>query len=130
MVDFSDLANLPPIFQNDDGTFYIDYSPFENFSVEPKKSPLKHCILKAIKRYKIGSVKTVSCACCCNSFIVGDKVMDLPCHFINNRSDKIKHLFHDDCIKAWFKLQDTCPICRCNFNKHETQILDFMKSKK
>ncbi|KAG0742071.1 hypothetical protein G6F57_010151 [Rhizopus arrhizus] len=42
------------------------------------------------------------CAVCKDAFDVTEKVIQLPC----------EHIFHDDCIKPWLKLNSTCPVCR------------------
>ena len=43
-----------------------------------------------------------SCPVCKEDFIVGNKMMDLPC----------KHYFHEDCLMPWLNQHDSCPICR------------------
>jgi len=43
------------------------------------------------------------CSVCKDDFVVGDKVLRLPC----------SHIFHDeDCIVPWLKQSGTCPVCR------------------
>ena len=43
-----------------------------------------------------------SCPVCKEDFIVGNKMMDLPC----------KHYFHEECLMPWLNQHDSCPICR------------------
>jgi E3 ubiquitin-protein ligase RNF115/126 len=43
-----------------------------------------------------------SCSVCKEDFVLGNKMMDLPC----------KHYFHEECLMPWLKQHDSCPICR------------------
>ncbi|KAI8878114.1 hypothetical protein K501DRAFT_196627 [Backusella circina FSU 941] len=40
------------------------------------------------------------CAVCKDAFGPEETVLELPC----------EHIFHDDCIKPWLKLNGTCPV--------------------
>ncbi|GAA5813109.1 hypothetical protein MFLAVUS_006578 [Mucor flavus] len=42
------------------------------------------------------------CAVCKDQFESHEIVIELPC----------EHIFHDECIKPWLKLNSTCPVCR------------------
>ncbi|CAO3702851.1 unnamed protein product [Rhizopus stolonifer] len=42
------------------------------------------------------------CAVCKDTFEITERVIQLPC----------EHIFHDDCIRPWLKLNSTCPVCR------------------
>ncbi|KAI7870645.1 hypothetical protein BDF14DRAFT_1720708, partial [Spinellus fusiger] len=42
----------------------------------------------------------VDCAVCKDEFDREEKVIELPC----------LHIFHDDCIKPWLKMNGTCPV--------------------
>ncbi|OBZ82973.1 putative RING finger protein P32A8.03c, partial [Choanephora cucurbitarum] len=44
----------------------------------------------------------IDCAVCKDNFEPTEQVIELPC----------LHIFHDDCIKPWLKLNGTCPVCR------------------
>lgn len=46
------------------------------------------------------------CVICLTDYEKGVKGIILPCI----------HLFHSECIKDWFKTQDTCPICKFKLN--------------
>ena len=43
-----------------------------------------------------------SCSVCKEDFVIGNKMMDLPC----------KHYFHEECLMPWLNQHDSCPICR------------------
>ncbi|ORZ15889.1 hypothetical protein BCR42DRAFT_416099 [Absidia repens] len=44
----------------------------------------------------------IDCAVCKDDFNISELVIELPC----------QHVFHDDCIKPWLKVNGTCPVCR------------------
>ena len=52
------------------------------------------------KLYKFGNENT--CSVCKEDFIIGNKMMDLPCN----------HYFHEECLMPWLNQHDSCPICR------------------
>ena len=43
-----------------------------------------------------------TCSVCKEDFVIGSKLMDLPC----------KHAFHEECLMPWLNQHDSCPICR------------------
>ena len=43
-----------------------------------------------------------TCSVCKEDFVIGNKMMDLPC----------KHYFHEECLMPWLNQHDSCPICR------------------
>ncbi|ORY97783.1 hypothetical protein BCR43DRAFT_523899 [Syncephalastrum racemosum] len=50
------------------------------------------------------------CAVCKEEFEIHETVTELPC----------AHLFHDDCIKPWLKVNGTCPVCRRSLNSESS----------
>ncbi|KAL0091937.1 hypothetical protein J3Q64DRAFT_1875620 [Phycomyces blakesleeanus] len=44
----------------------------------------------------------VDCAVCKEEFDIKERVIELPC----------AHIFHNECIKPWLKMNGTCPVCR------------------
>ncbi|KAI9032508.1 hypothetical protein CLU79DRAFT_841833 [Phycomyces nitens] len=44
----------------------------------------------------------VDCAVCKEEFEIIERVVELPC----------AHIFHNECIKPWLKMNGTCPVCR------------------
>jgi hypothetical protein len=39
---------------------------------------------------------------------------------------KCKHIFHRNCIKKWFVVNDTCPVCRTNMKFYEGSYYKFL----
>ena len=74
---------------------------------QPPQHPVPDTIVNELPEITIDSVDKLDgdkkdCTICLNSFKHGDKALILPCI----------HIFHTDCIKKWFKTQNTCPICK------------------
>ena len=46
--------------------------------------------------------KGPTCTVCLDALRVGDRVLRLPCG----------HLFHEPCLKPWFRQEHVCPNCR------------------
>ena len=42
-----------------------------------------------------------NCSICLEDFVVGDKIIYLPCF----------HYYHSKCIDTWVKNSDKCPLC-------------------
>lgn len=66
------------------------------------------------KLYKFGNENT--CSVCKEDFIIGNKMMDLPCN----------HYFHEECLMPWLDQHDSCPICRFEL---KTDDVDYEKMK-
>lgn len=72
-----------------------DRSPKRN-SVSPgnpEKSPL-------INNLYFDSDNQIDCSVCKEDFVLEESVIELPC----------MHLYHDDCINPWLKVNGTCPV--------------------
>lgn len=71
-------------------------------------------MISRIKKKKIGKSKRC-CPVCLGPFQKG---------ILENKADEIarhlpcQHLFHNECIKNWFKKKSVCPICRMDMKKH------------
>ena len=61
---------------------------------------LKKYVLSKENLKKLGCEN--SCSVCKEDFVIGNKMMDLPC----------KHYFHEECLMPWLNQHDSCPICR------------------
>ena len=78
---------------------------------QPAQHPVPDTIVNELPEITIDSVDKLDgdkkdCTICLNSFKHGDKALILPCI----------HIFHTNCIKKWFKTQNTCPICKFKIN--------------
>ena len=91
-----DIYNLREIEEEND---YSDYSLFNNPLDEEAMNNLP--IIKLHDIDKLSDVKK-RCVICMDDFEFNDETISLPC----------VHIFHSDCIKKWFKRQNTCPICK------------------
>ena len=69
-------------------------------AAESEIKKLDKYILTKDKLKNFGPENT--CSVCKEDFIIGNKMMDLPC----------KHYFHEECLMPWLKQHDSCPICR------------------
>ena len=47
-----------------------------------------------------------SCSICLDDFVVGDKIIYLPCF----------HYYHSQCIEKWAHSSDKCPLCNTEIN--------------
>ena len=47
-------------------------------------------------------IENKQCLICLENYIVEENLCYLPCF----------HLFHSDCIKAWIKKSNKCPLCK------------------
>ena len=42
------------------------------------------------------------CSVCITNFETNDDIIEIKC----------KHIFHNECIKEWYKYKNVCPLCR------------------
>ena len=54
--------------------------------------------------------KKKDCPICLDSFRENEKYIQLPC-------SEDSHCFHNNCIKEWLSRNNTCPLCRTEFNQ-------------
>ena len=47
-----------------------------------------------------------TCIICLDPFQINDKRIELSC----------KHIYHDNCIIAWFLQKNSCPLCKQTYN--------------
>ena len=68
---------------------------------------------EGLKKIKINEEDDLSCAICQDKFKEGENVIELPCKVGS-------HFFHfeeGECpgIYPWMEVNNTCPVCRCEF---------------
>ena len=89
-------------------TITIDFNEELNYKKSNKQ------LLKNLGSYKLikEGDELIKKECCCNicmcQYKKGEYKRVLP---------KCQHIFHKKCIDKWFKENDECPICRCNYNE-------------
>ncbi|XVF74217.1 hypothetical protein PTKIN_Ptkin13bG0092800 [Pterospermum kingtungense] len=81
-----------------------------------------HVYNKWLKRNWLGngSIRDeADCVVCLSKVCKGEKLRSLPiCH----------HSFHVDCIDAWLKVRQTCPLCRINVAPHQNPLISSLVS--
>jgi E3 ubiquitin-protein ligase RNF115/126 len=70
-------------------------------------NPVPDDLLEELPQFTLDDVNRLpaekkDCVICLTAFEKGNQVLILPC----------THLFHPNCIKDWFKTNNTCPICK------------------
>jgi hypothetical protein len=74
--------------------------------------PVEEDILSSLPEIEVEDVSKLppekkDCVVCLNKYETKEKVLILPC----------THMFHTECIKDWFKSQNTCPICKFKLDR-------------
>ena len=64
---------------------------------------LFNCFKKQDNKYIVDTEKLLDCICiiCLSEFKKGQLIQVLDCN----------HMYHDQCIKEWYKRKKVCPIC-------------------
>lgn len=96
-------------------SFNINNNSSDNSSYIFKKNPLDSTILNKLKPVEIKDENQKSkieynCVICMEKYKLRDKYIILPC----------KHIFHEHCIKTWFKQSNICPICKSKIDINDT----------
>lgn len=109
------FMNFPAFEQNDIHSYFDDPFPFfttmnmgdilfymaQNHPSE--QAPASESSIKSLKDIKITEAEANEiCSVCQDGFKQGEIVKVLPCN----------HHFHTDCILPWFRVKDSCPLCR------------------
>ncbi|CAG8471569.1 2561_t:CDS:2 [Paraglomus occultum] len=99
-------GNVQPSDDDDfDGSYESLWSLCErNGDVKPKGVPDSLIQSLPTKSYTLSKDKSNGerCTICLSEYEINERLRDLPC----------AHDFHTDCIDAWLKNSDKCPICR------------------
>jgi hypothetical protein len=92
-----------------DSTVHFDLDDFmSSFLSSHRSHPVSERRLLEIPKETITLEQENSqCSICFDEFKVGEStVRKLPCN----------HLFHENCIFPWLRLNGTCPVCRARLN--------------
>ncbi|KRX08774.1 hypothetical protein PPERSA_08085 [Pseudocohnilembus persalinus] len=84
-----------------------NYSSDKGYNIQKQISESELYINKQIYKQSYGSEVNNLCSICLEIFEKDNKIIQLPCHY--------KHIFHQKCIKNWWKTLQACPICRSQF---------------
>merc|ERR1711871_628409 len=52
--------------------------------------------------FNIPEAKDTTCGICLDTYKKENEIVQLPC----------LHFYHDECISSWFKVNNSCPVCR------------------
>lgn len=86
-------------------TFHFDFSRLIqlNFDSASAPPPAPEQVIESLPKRSLTDEEKnteTDCAVCKDQFEPQEIVIELPC----------EHIFHDDCIKPWLKLNGTCPV--------------------
>jgi len=101
----TNLINLE--YENDEIENILNYI-MSNDNNRYGSPPASQSEIKKLNKYTLTEEKLNNfgtentCSVCKEDFVIGNKMMDLPC----------KHYFHEECLMPWLNQHDSCPICR------------------
>ena len=106
LVQFvTDLINSE--YENDEIENILNYI-LNNDNNRYGSPPASQSEITKLNKYTLTKDKLINfgtentCSVCKEDFIIGNKMMDLPCN----------HYFHEECLMPWLNQHDSCPICR------------------
>lgn len=67
---------------------------------ECRPTPARRSAIEALEKVRVE--ETEVCAVCLEEMVVGSEGSKMPC----------KHVFHGNCIAAWLRKANLCPLCR------------------
>ena len=83
----------------------------DSLNDEPTKTPANARFVDQIKVVMLSDSQcTTDCSICYDDFKKELKGCPLPCG----------HIYHEDCIKEWLKIDHVCPTCRHELPKQES----------
>jgi len=99
-----DIVLSDPSIDNED-EYYEEYLQLD----EDLPSPVPPELVQALPTSKFTELNKLNfseenkyCTICQSNYEVGEQYLMLMC----------LHRFHQPCVSEWFKLKDTCPICK------------------
>ena len=106
--------------------FLINHPSVEDFLMqlaermhEPRINPLNENLISSLPEITISDMTKIpseknECVICLTKYELNEKVILLPC----------TDMFHTECIKNWFKNQDSCPLCKFKINERSINGLN------
>jgi ribosomal protein L40E len=100
----------------------VDFNDFGNFATFPfpvDTRSVPRITPDEFDHRKVESAdvqKETMCSICLEQFGQEEKVCELPC----------KHIFHDECVRGWFRRHATCPVCRKPLGPQQEEQADFL----
>ena len=94
-------------YENDEIENILNYI-INNDNNKYGSPPAAKSEVEKLKKYDLTKEKLLSfgnentCSVCKEEFVIGNKLVDLPC----------QHYFHEECLMPWLNQHDSCPICR------------------
>ncbi|KAI9167223.1 RING finger protein [Paramyrothecium foliicola] len=85
----------------------MEANPQSNAAPPATEQGLQNLERRTVDEELHGREDRFECAVCIDEMKVGELVAFLPC----------KHVFHDECVVAWLKEHNTCPVCRAPIEK-------------
>jgi len=79
---------------------------------EPRVNPLNENLVSSLPEITITDLSKIpagknECVICLTKYELNEKAILLPC----------TDMFHTECIKNWFKNQNSCPLCKFKINE-------------
>lgn len=112
---FLDISNILTSYLDEQLLNELFLEDQQNIPVEPVPETQLSTILQTIEQcdeYSIDDGNTIIKECLiCYEPNMESEVVKLPCN----------HIFHKKCILQWFKLKNTCPLCRTLFAAEEEE---------
>lgn len=82
-----------------------------SFLQSPRPSPTTQLQLEALTVLQVTEEHmTMQCSICFDEFVLSEpKVRQMPC----------KHIYHENCLFPWLRINGNCPVCRSRLNGSE-----------
>lgn len=90
-------------------TSLMEANPQSNAAPPASEEGLKKLERRPVAREMLNGESKAECPICIDTLEEGQTAAFLPC----------KHWFHEECVVAWLKEHNTCPICRTPIERNE-----------
>lgn len=90
-------------------TNLMETNPQSNAAPPASDDALSKLDRRKVTKDDLGGEPKTECSICIDDLNEGDLAAHLPC----------KHWFHEECVVAWLREHNTCPICRSPIEKND-----------